>query len=317
MSSNITKDQQRAELLANQKAIKLTHQDEFRAIQFRRIFFMACTCLLAPVLSDFLKAKRKLWINNHKLDTDFLLNIMIEEFGKNPYFFPIYMENTESILKAALLGRTAVSHGFLPMILQEGQSFLSSWITLCHLVDHAEEAGKLQKIFNHLYSGIPDPSGKREDHYTIPEFVELSSTPRVMSFTEFEKSLLVQVYMMKADAEIFGPALRHYLVNEPDGDKYRNSVMDTQSYLMDLIERCIRRAWWPEKTRTLKCLYHAKDTRNLLFHAEIIPLLDRHENLFESWIAVCDLDILKLFEGSARILQTKRQLATLLSSYGQ
>jgi hypothetical protein len=257
---------------------------------------MAYTCLLAPLLSNFLKEKRKLWINNHKLDTDFLLNIMIDEFEKNPYFFPIFMENTESILKDALQGRTAVVHCFLPILLHEGNQFLSSWINVCRLLDHAEEAEKLQKIFHHLYSGKPDLRGKREDNYSIPEFVELSSTPRVMSFTEFEMSLLLQVYMMKADAEAFGPGLRQHLNNETGGDEFKNSVMDTQSYLKELIDRFIRRAWWPEKASTLKCLNHAKDTRNLLMHAEVIPILDQHEDLFESWIAVCD--ILKLFEAS-------------------
>jgi hypothetical protein len=271
---------------------------------------MAYTCLLAPLLSNFLKEKRKLWIKNYKLDTDFLLNIIIDEFKKNPYFFPIYMENTESILKDALLGRTAVVHCYLPLLLQEGNQFLSSWINLCRLLDHAEGAEKLQKIFNHLYSGIPDIRGNREDNYTIPEFIELSPTPRVMSFTEFEKSLLVQVYMMKADAEAFGPGLRQHLDNETVGDEFRNSVMDTQSYLKELIDRCIRRTWWPEKASTLKCLKHAKDTRNLLMHAEVIPILEHHEDLFESWIAVCDK--LKLFEASKRISHTKRELATLL-----
>lgn len=58
--------------------------------------------------------------------------------------------------------------------------------------------------------------------------------------------------------------------------------MDTQSYLKELIDRCIRRAWWPEKASTLKCLNHAKDTRNLLMHVEVIPILDQHEDLCES-----------------------------------
>lgn len=313
MSNNPTKDQQRAEILANQKSIKLTTQEEFRAIRLRQFLFRGYTFHLAPLLSDFLKEKRKLWINNHKLDTDVLLNIMIDQFEKDPLFFPTFMENTEAVLEKALLGCRAVAHCFHPMLLQEGKQFLSSWISVCLLLAHPKEAEKLQMMFNHVFAGKPDLRGNRGDNYYTPEFVQLSSTPRVMSFTDFEKSLLVQVYMMKADAEAFGPALRQHLVSEPGGAAYRNNVMDTQSYLMDLIERHKLRPNSPKNARILRRLYRAKDTMDMLMHGEIIPLLDRNDDYFRSWIKVCE--ILKLSEASSQILDTKHQLANILSRY--
>jgi hypothetical protein len=81
---------------------------------------LAYNFLLAAILSNYLKQKGIIWSNNKKLDTDFLLTIMIRAYNNDPIFFPAYMINTEKILEEVILGRRAVAHGFLPLILQRG-----------------------------------------------------------------------------------------------------------------------------------------------------------------------------------------------------
>ena len=112
---NLTREQ----LLANQKAIELTTEEEELAIKFRRILFGAYTLFLAPLLSNDLRKKHKIRRSNRKLDTCFCLNVMIEEFNKDPNLFPIYMANTQEIIESALLGRNAIIHCFLSLILQQ------------------------------------------------------------------------------------------------------------------------------------------------------------------------------------------------------
>jgi hypothetical protein len=185
---------------------------------------------------------------------------------------------------------------------------LSSWIAVATLLNHQEEAveDKLKSIFDHVYAGLPDLRGDRESPYSKPNFVDLIIRPGQLSITEYEHSLLVQMYMFKADNESFAPALRRHLISRPEGEKFENSVMDTQSYLWHLIDYYKGEPWLQDKASVLTSLHSAKDARNLLFHAEIIPPLDRKEDLFQSFIEVCNL--FGLTKASSRISETKSQL---------
>jgi hypothetical protein len=57
-----------------------------------------------------------------------------------------------------------------------------------------------------------------------------------MSIKYFERSLMVQVKMFTAESESLDLDLCKKLVNQPGGEKYDHSIIDSQSYLEDLIQ---------------------------------------------------------------------------------
>ncbi|EFX63347.1 hypothetical protein DAPPUDRAFT_119290 [Daphnia pulex] len=308
-----TEDEEREVLFADQRSHQLTEEEELEAIQLRAILFPALTFYLAPPMLNFLKGMGLLWPNSKKLDSEVLLKIMIDNYKKNPYCFPTFMQNTEAILEEALLGRRAVAHCLLPLILQKGKHFLASWIAVATILNQPEEAEKLTKIYNHLCYGIPDFGGKVHDPYARPNFVDVILTPGKMSYTEYECALLVQVYLFKADNEILAPELRKYLISQQNGHIHANSVMDTQSYLWELIHTYRNKSQYEKKESALNILHDAKEARNLLFHTEIKNLLENHEKHFQSFIELSNS--LGLTKAAARINATKSDLATLLRRY--
>lgn len=163
--SKTTQDEQKAQLFASQQAKQLTREEAVWALRLREILFLAYnfpsgyTVELPETKGHNLEQKKG-------LDTDFLLTIMIRAYNNDPDLFPTDMTNTEKILEEVLLSRRAVAHGFLPLILQRGEDFLSSWIAVATLLNHQEEADKLQSIFDHVYAGLPDLRGDRECPYS-------------------------------------------------------------------------------------------------------------------------------------------------------
>jgi hypothetical protein len=310
-----TQDEEKEKLFAHQRGQKLTIEQELEAIRLRAILFPAFTFYLAPPTSNFLKRMGLLWPNSKKLDTEVLIKIMIDGYKNNPKFFPIYMTNIEEILEEALLGRRAVAHGFLPLILHKGKHFLASWIAVANLLDQPEEANKLTNIYNQLYYGLHDIGRENEEPYARPNFVDaIVSRPGKISITEYECGLLVQLFLFKADNESLAPELRKHLISLRNGDKYKNSVMDTASYLWELFNRYTNRRYDYEKKQSdLTILHNAIEARNLLMHTEVIPLLNRHEYLFQSFIEVCKM--LGLSKPASRITTIKNELANLLSGY--
>jgi hypothetical protein len=120
------------------------------------------------------------------------------------------------------------------------------------------------------------------------------------------------MFLFEADNEILAPELRKYLISLPDGDIHANSVLDTQSYLWELVY--IYRNRRDEKRESdLNLLHNAINARNFVMHTEIKNLLDHHEHHFQSFIEVCNL--LGLTKAASRITATKSELANLLSGY--
>jgi hypothetical protein len=309
-----TQDEEREKLFAHQRGQKLTKEQELEAIQLRAILFPAFAFILAPPMANLLQRMGLLWPNSKKLDSEVLFKIMIDAYKNNPYCFPIYMTNTEAVLEEALLGRRSIAHGFLPLILQRGKHFLASWIAVATILNQPEEADKLKKIYNQLYCGSHDIGRINEEPYARPNFVDvIVSRPGKISITEYECGLLVQIYLFKADNEALAPELRKHLMSLRNGDKYKNSVIDTQYYLKELIEKYRSKPWYKERESDLTILDNAKEARNLLMHTEVIPLLNRHAHLFQSFIEVCNM--LGLTQAASRITSIKSELATLLIRY--
>lgn len=308
--ANLSKLQARAQLLAQQKKIKLSVEEEIRAIRIKRLLHSAYTMYLSSVISNFLKSRNKENFFSRKIDAYKSLNIMSEEFDKNPNFFPVFMRDTKRILETALLGRNSVIHSFLPLLLLDGGTYLLSWISVCHLIAEPVAADQLRKIYNQIYAGIQAPLRHHSEiNYSIPEFVEPIARPGNMSIKDFEKSLVIIIKMFTAMTETLCPAIRSFFVSQPGGQAYDNSVMDSKSYLEDLIKLWERNPSSTSNDDDIKVLKKAQLARNSLCHGNLFPLLNRYNEFLESWIEVCS--IVGKPEVGGRILVVKKQLNAL------
>ncbi|EFX68573.1 hypothetical protein DAPPUDRAFT_114407 [Daphnia pulex] len=294
----------REQLLAQQKTIKLTTDEEIIATGIRRILFWALTTYLSPLLSNDIKSKGKDLESNRKIDAFFSFKVMIQEFQKDRNFFDHYDHETQSILYTAMLGRNAVIHSYLPILLLDGEKYLLSWIAVCRLINQTVAADQLQHLYQQVYAGAISPLRNQTDiNFSLPDFVKpFLLRPDNMSVKDFDLSLKIQVKMFEAESVYFGPALRAYIVKQPWGSNYFNSVVDSQTYLEDLITRS-------PTNKQYNLLRDAKFARNKLCHAELIPLLENQDEFLISWIEVCDK--LGEVEASAKILKIRNFLKSL------
>ena len=302
----------RFQLIAQLKTIKLSTEDEMLATNIRQNLFLAFTLYISPLISNDLKAKGLDHESNRKIDAYYCFKVMIEEYKKNPNFFDHYDPETQNILKTAMLGRNAVIHCYLPLLLLESENYLLSWISVCRLINQPLAADQLQRVHQQIYAGADFPLRNRTDSdFSLPNFVDspFLLRPENMSVSDFQRSLQIQVKMFEAESEFLGPALRAFLVNQPGGNKYIHSVMDSQSYLDDLITLGENNPWWPTKQRDMKLLKTAQFARNKLCHAELVPLLERHEEFLLSWSGVCDL--IGKEEFGKKILEIRNDLKSL------
>jgi len=312
--SNLSNQPSWEQLLAQQKKIKLTTEEEFLAISIKRTLYLAFTLYMSPLIFNDLKSKGKDEESFCKIDAYSSLKIMIEEFKNNPQFFDHHDQDTQRILDTAMLGRNAVIHTLLPLLLLDGGTYLLSWISVCQLINQTEAADQLQRIYEQIYTGADSHLRNQTDFdYSLPDFVKQILRPDNMSMKDFELSLIIQVKMFEAESETLGPVLRDYLVNQPGGYKYYHSVMDSKSYLKDLIEleeqKKLQLSQAKASQSKIKLLKKAKFARNKLCHAELIPLLVSHEEFLHFWIEVCDL--LGKPEASARIRVIRNELKSL------
>jgi hypothetical protein len=273
--------------------------------------FWAFTTYLSPLLSNDLKSKGKDLESNRKIDAFFCIKVMIQEFHHDPNFFDHHDHDTKSILDTAMLGRNAVIHSYLPLLLRDGEKYLLSWIAVCRLINQNVAADQLHQIHQEVFAGAASPLRNQTDlNFSLPDFVKpFLLRPDNMSLKDFEFSLKIQVKMFEADSEYLGPVLRAFLVNLPGGLKYFNSVIDSQTYLDDLITLGEEKQFWPKNSYENLLLREAKFARNKLCHAELVPLLEKHDEFLISWIKVCDM--LGQVRASAQIQVIRNYLKSL------
>lgn len=304
MANNWNQPLTREQLLAQQKTIKLTTDEEIIATRIRRILFWALTTYLSPLLSNDIKSKGKDLESNRKIDAFFSFKVMIQEFQQDRNFFDHYDQDTQSILYTAMLGRNAVIHCYLPILLLDGEKYLLSWIAVCRLINQTVAADQLQHLYQQVYAGAISPLRNQTDlNFSLPDFVRpFLLRPDNMSVKNFNLSLKIQVKMFEAESVYFGPALRAFIVKQPWGSNNFNSVVDSQTYLEDLIAKS-------KTNKQYNLLMKAKFARNKLCHAELVPLLENHDEFLISWINVCDM--LGEVEASAKILKIRNFLKSL------
>jgi hypothetical protein len=83
-----------------------------------------------------------------------------------------------------------------------------------------------------------------------------------MSILDFDSFIMIQVKFFSAMSESFGSFLRGFLVSQQNGKQYDNSVMNSQSFLEDLIDLWEQNPPSTSNEAQIKCLKKAEFERN-------------------------------------------------------
>jgi hypothetical protein len=150
----------REQLLAQQKTIELSIEEEFLVIRIRRILFWAFTTYLSPLLSNDLKYKGKDLESNRKIEAYFCFQVIIQEFINDTNFLD---HDTQSVLETAMHGRNCVIHSYLPLLLLDGEKYLLSWIAVCRLINQTVAADQLHRIHQEVFPGADSPLRNQTD----------------------------------------------------------------------------------------------------------------------------------------------------------
>ena len=271
-------------------------RDEDTLIDLCYLLFLVLTLHLAPALWTFLTRRSNLYDPTSLiLDTYRFLNDIIGHRTSDPAYFTTNSHSDLNYLQTALNGRNAVAHGYLDEISNNWSAYMLSWIEVLKMVDSHQAAAKVKKMHDQLLAGNLTALDILLCSYTAPDFVECGTQikkPTDLTRAQYVNAIKLQARLFQCLTKILGPALRDEN-HARTGQVRLDSEIDCQNLLFDLLEhwlqQLVQQPLDPNMKRNVQIIETAKEGRNKVCHAELVPITTNWHTYLTSWEDLCIL----------------------------